>query len=83
MTSVKSTAYNKLKVSWKVVPAATSYQIYRSTAKDGDYQNIKTINSVGTSSWTDGSVKTGKHTIIRSRRLLRHRMENRPVDFRM
>lgn len=57
MTSVKSTAYNKLKVSWKVVPAATSYQIYRSTAKDGDYQNIKTINSVGTSSWTDGSVK--------------------------
>ena len=60
MTSVKSTAYNKLKVSWKVVPAATSYQIYRSTAKDGDYQNIKTINSVGTSSWTDGSVKTGK-----------------------
>lgn len=60
VTSVKSTAYNKLKVSWKVVPAATSYQIYRSTAKDGDYQNIKTINSVGTSSWTDGSVKTGK-----------------------
>lgn len=60
VTSVKSTAYNKLKVSWKVVPAATSYQIYRCTAKDGDYQNIKTINSVGTSSWTDGSVKTGK-----------------------
>ena len=60
VTSVKSTAYNKLKVSWKVVPAATSYQIYRSTAKDGDYQNIKTINSVGTSSWTDSSVKTGK-----------------------
>lgn len=60
VTSVKSTAYNKLKVSWKVVPAATSYQIYRGTAKDGDYQNIKTINSVGTSSWTDGSVKTGK-----------------------
>lgn len=60
VTSVKSTAYNKLKVSWKVVPAATFYQIYRSTAKDGDYQNIKTINSVGTSSWTDGSVKTGK-----------------------
>lgn len=60
VTSVKSTAYNKLKVSWKVVPAATSYQIYRSTAKDGDYQNIKTIDSVGTSSWTDSSVKTGK-----------------------
>ena len=60
VTSVKSTAYNKLKVSWKVVPAAASYQIYRSTKKDGDYQNIKTIDSVGTSSWTDGSVKTGK-----------------------
>lgn len=60
VTSVKSTAYNKLKVSWKVVPAATSYQIYRSTAKDGDYQNIKTIDNVGTSSWTDSSVKTGK-----------------------
>ena len=60
VTSVKSTAYNKLKVSWKVVPAAASYQIYRSTKKDGDYQNIKTIDSVGTSSWTDSSVKTGK-----------------------
>lgn len=60
ITSVKSTAYNKLKVSWKVVPAAASYQIYRSTKKDGDYQNIKTIDSVGTSSWTDSSVKTGK-----------------------
>lgn len=60
VTSVKSTAYNKLKVSWKVVPAATSYQIYRSTKKDGDYQHIKTIDSVGTSSWTDSSVKTGK-----------------------
>lgn len=60
VTSVKSTAYNKLKVSWKVVPAAASYQIYRSTKKDGDYQHIKTIDSVGTSSWTDSSVKTGK-----------------------
>ena len=60
VTSVKSTAYNKLKVSWKVVPAAASYQVYRSTKKDGDYQNIKTIDSVGTSSWTDSSVKTGK-----------------------
>lgn len=60
VTSVKSTAYNKLKVSWKVVPAAASYQVYRSTKKDRDYQNIKTIDSVGTSSWTDSSVKTGK-----------------------
>jgi fibronectin type 3 domain-containing protein len=60
VTSVKSTAYNKLKVSWKVVPAAASYQVYRSTKKDGDYQNIKTIDSVGNSSWTDSSVKTGK-----------------------
>ncbi|HAT89194.1 MAG TPA: hypothetical protein DCS73_05525 [Roseburia sp.] len=60
VTSVKSTAHNKLKVSWKVVPAAASYQIYRSTQKDGDYQNIKTIDSVGTSSWTDSSVKTGQ-----------------------
>ena len=60
VTSVKSTAYNKLKVSWKVVPAAASYQVYRSTKKDGDYQNIKTIDSVGISSWTDSSVKTGK-----------------------
>ena len=60
VTSVKSKAYNKLKVSWKVVPAAASYEIYRSTKKDGDYQKVKTIDSVGTSSWTDSSVKTGK-----------------------
>ena len=60
VTSVKSKAYNKLKVSWKVVPAVASYEIYRSTKKDGDYQKVKTIDSVGTSSWTDSSVKTGK-----------------------
>ena len=57
VTSVKSTAYNKLKVSWKVVPAATSYQIYRSNSKDGKYSKVKTISKGSTTSYKNGKLK--------------------------
>lgn len=60
VSGVESTAYNKLKVTWKSVPGATSYTIYRSTSKDGGYTEVKTIQGVGTVSWTDSNVTTGK-----------------------
>lgn len=58
--SVKSTEYNKVKVSWNAVAGAEKYMIYRSTSKDGSYTKVKTISNVSTTSWTDKDVKTGK-----------------------
>lgn len=60
ITSVKSTAYNKLKVSWNRVPGAEKYYIYRSTSKKGGYEKVKTIQNGTTVSWTDSKVTTGK-----------------------
>ena len=58
--SVKSTEYNKIKVTWNAVAGAEKYMIYRSTSKDGSYSKVKTITNVSTTSWTDKDVKTGK-----------------------
>ena len=55
--AVTSAAYNQLKVTWKKISGATGYEIYRSTAKNGTYQKIKTLSST---SYTDKSVTTGK-----------------------
>lgn len=60
VSNVKSTGYNKLKVTWKAVPGATSYDIYRSSSKNGSYSKVKTIDDVKTVSWTDKGVTTGK-----------------------
>lgn len=48
----------KLKVKWSAVDGATSYKVYRSTEKDGDYTELATVT--GTTSYTDTSVKVGK-----------------------
>lgn len=60
ISSVESTQYNKIKVSWKAVPGATKYEIYRADSKNGSYKKVKTISDGTTTSWTDSSVKTGK-----------------------
>ncbi len=60
ITSVTSKAYNKLKVSWKAVPGAEQYIIYRSTSKKGTYEKVRTIGNIATTSWTDTKVSTGK-----------------------
>lgn len=60
VSQVASAAYNKLKVTWKVMPGAVSYTIYRSTSKDGNYSQVKTISDGKTSSWVDRKVVTGK-----------------------
>ena len=48
----------KLKVKWTAVDGATSYQVYRSTEKNGEYAELATVT--GTTSYTDTSVKVGK-----------------------
>ncbi len=60
ITSVTSKAYNKLKVSWKAVPGAEQYILYRSTSKKGTYEKVRTIGNIATTSWTDTKVSTGK-----------------------
>ena len=60
ISDVKSAGYNMLKVTWKAVPGAVSYEIYRSNSKNGSYTKVKTIDEVKTVSWTDKNVTTGK-----------------------
>ena len=60
ISSVKSAGYNKLKVTWKAVPGAVSYGIYRSTSKNRSYTKVRTVDGVKTVSWTDKNVVTGK-----------------------
>lgn len=60
ISDVKSVGYNMLRVTWKAVPGAVSYEIYRSNSKNGSYAKVKTIDEVKTVSWTDKNVTTGK-----------------------
>lgn len=60
ISGVKSAGYNMLRVTWKAVPGAVSYEIYRSNSKNGSYTKVKTIDEVKTVSWTDKNVTTGK-----------------------
>ncbi len=60
ITGVKSTAYNKLKVSWNAVAGVENYTIYRSTSKNGTYEKIKTVSDIHATSWTDKKVTAGK-----------------------
>lgn len=59
ITSVESTQYNRMKVTWKPVAGATKYEIYRSTSKNGSYKKVATITDMSETSWTDKKVKTG------------------------
>lgn len=58
VTGVKavSPSYNSVKVSWKAVDGATSYEVYRSPSKAGAFKRIGTAK---TTSYTDKSLKTG------------------------
>ncbi|ALC91646.1 hypothetical protein AM500_19040 [Bacillus sp. FJAT-18017] len=55
-----SAGYNKLKVSWNVIPGANGYEVYRATSLYGTYSNIKTITSGSTSSYINTSLSTGR-----------------------
>jgi hypothetical protein len=51
-----SAGYDKIKLSWTSVTAATGYEIWRSTSSSGKYKLVKTTSAL---SYTDGSLKTG------------------------
>ena len=58
--SVKSAAYNSLKVSWNAVSGASGYVVYRSTSSTGTYSSIKTITNGNTVSYTNTGLTTNK-----------------------
>lgn len=61
ISSVKtSSAYSKIKVSWKAVTGANGYVVYRSTSSGSGYKAVKTITNGKTVSYTDTSVKFNK-----------------------
>lgn len=47
-------------LQWKQTKGATGYEIYRSTAKNGTYKKVKTVNKASTVKYTDKGLKAGK-----------------------
>jgi len=56
-TTVKSSSYKSIKISWGKVSGASGYRVYRATSKSGTYKLIKTTTST---SYTNSSLRTGK-----------------------
>lgn len=50
----------KLRLTWKAVPGATGYSVYRSTSKNGTYRRIKIINSGRTNTYLTNLPAAGK-----------------------
>ncbi len=59
ISSVASTGYNSLKISWKKVKGATAYEIQRSTSKTSGFKKAATVSGGSTLSYAD---KTGLTT---------------------
>jgi len=57
LTSVKSSDYNAIKITWKKASNAQKYQVYRATSKDGTYKLVKTTTS---RSFTNKDLTTGR-----------------------
>lgn len=58
--SLKVTAVDKIKLSWKKVTGASGYYIYRYDSTKGKYVKIKTISNPDTLSWTNEGLTKGK-----------------------
>ncbi len=59
LKAVKSVSAG-IKATWKKASNATGYKVYRSTSKNGPYQQVKRIAANGTVAWTDKNVSKGK-----------------------
>ncbi len=60
INKVSSKNYNTLEISWSKVSGASGYKIYRSTSKDGTYEQVGKVKSGSTLSYQDTRRKTGK-----------------------
>jgi len=60
ISSVKRTAYDSLKISWKKIDGASGYRVYRSTSLNGEYKRIKTLKGGSKLSYTDDGLTCGK-----------------------
>ena len=58
--TVKASAKKQVKLSWKKVPGASGYEIYRATGKSGKYRKIITIKKVATVSYMDKKLTAKK-----------------------
>lgn len=57
LTSVKSSDYNAIKITWEKEDNAQEYQVYRAISKNGKY---KLINTTTVNSYTNTGLTTGK-----------------------
>ncbi len=55
-----TTAYRKVKLSWKAAKNVDGYEIHRSTTKNGTYQKIKTITNPKTIKYTNKNLTKGQ-----------------------
>ncbi len=60
ISAVKNVSYNTLRVEWAVISGAVGYQVYRSTAQDGEYTCLAEIADGNTVSFDDTTVECGK-----------------------
>lgn len=51
---------SSLKITWKKIPGASGYVIYKGTSKGGKYTLVTTAKKGSTSTYTDKNVKKGK-----------------------
>jgi len=51
---------DKIKLTWKAIPGAYGYKIYKKTSATTSYCKVKTITSGATTTWTNTGLTTGK-----------------------
>ena len=57
---LKKSGANGITLRWKKVKGASGYYVYRSTAKNGKYRKVKTLNKAGMVSYRAANLKKNK-----------------------
>ncbi len=60
VSRVAASGYRAVDVSWKPVPGAYAYYVYRAASQKGSYKKVATRKGTMNTSWTDKQVQTGK-----------------------
>jgi len=60
VVTLKKAGSQDVKLTWKKVPGADGYQIYRSNSVNGQFKLVKTIKKGDTLTWKDTSTVKGK-----------------------